>query len=91
MSYFISFALRIVLTIEQQSLQEWQADLIICQIIHINTNVASALMSHLYIIFKSLNLIDSRVLHTMTDGRTIFYNPSSATTISDYDPISHRF
>ena len=52
------------LIIEQQGLKEWQG-VLICRIIHRNTNnnVALALKSHL--IIKSLNLIDDRVLHTM--------------------------
>ena len=66
MSFDISFALLTVLIIQQWSLKEWQTDLI-CQIIHsnVNNNVASAVKSYLYIIIKSLNLIDNRVLHTM--------------------------
>ena len=64
MSYVISFALLIVLIIEQQSPKEWQTDLIYAKSFIIN-NVALVLKSHFHILITSFYLMDNRVLHTL--------------------------
>ena len=64
----LSFALLTPNVIEQQSRKNYKLIYHYCQIIVNNTNdnVGLVLKTHFYVIIKSLNLIENRVLHTMT-------------------------